>query len=230
MQQTGDLTARCNNLFPFTNTELTSTPKYPTYLNSCCVFVIFAMRIAQPQITSSIWKKNPCNSCHFADQIKAIQTKIISCLLSSPGKIRLCIQTRKQKLSLWQSRKQALLHKNNYLPVPRVSELTLSINLTQDVSSCASKSHKMFTKITTTELIQLHFLPGITLKCKMAILSFCACYMLADRVFEGSKAAPALHNHRIKQNQIYNLHGFRKSWARGGSKKKIITTLMMYQK
>lgn len=39
--------------------------------------------------------------------------------------------------------------------------------------------------------------------------------MMAARVFEGSKAAPALHNHRIKQNQIYNLYGFRKSWPRG---------------
>lgn len=37
--------------------------------------------------------------------------------------------------------------------------------------------------------------------------------MLAATVFEGSKSAPALHNHRIKQNQIYNLYGFRKSWG-----------------
>lgn len=39
--------------------------------------------------------------------------------------------------------------------------------------------------------------------------------MMAARVFEGSKPAPALHNHRFKQNQMYNLHGFRKSWGKG---------------
>lgn len=44
--------------------------------------------------------------------------------------------------------------------------------------------------------------------------------MMAARVFEGSKAAPALHNHRIKQNQIYNPYGFGKSWAREGRKRK----------
>lgn len=112
-----------------------------------------------------------CNSCHPADQIKALKPK--SSLVSSAplGIYDFVCRPESQKLSIWQSRKQVLLHKNNYLPIPRVThwvfQLTLTINLTQDVSSWASKSHNMFTGINAIELTQLHFLPIITQKHKM---------------------------------------------------------------
>lgn len=50
--------------------------------------------------------------------------------------------------------------------------------------------------------------------------SFCACDMMAAGLFEASNAATALYKLRIKQNQIYNPYGFRKSWGWGKEERK----------
>lgn len=110
---------------------------------------------------------NPCNSLPLSRSNKgnSHQNHLLS--PQSPWESGTLYTEQKAKNSVHGRAESKLCSTRTIICQFKSNTLTLTINLAQDGSSCASKSHKMFTKINTTELTQLHFLPVITLKCKM---------------------------------------------------------------